>query len=76
MILATPANYRLGPGDAVYVEIYGASQKTVESTVSPDGTITIEGYGPVQVNGLTVSQANARLRSTVGSRYSSSQRPD
>ena len=73
MNIATPANYRLGPGDAVYVEIYGASQKTVESTVSPDGTITIEGYGPVQVNGLTVSQANARLRSTVGSRYSSSQ---
>lgn len=73
MNIATPSNYRLGPGDAVYVEIYGASQKSLESTVSPDGTITIEGYGPVQVSGLTVAQANARLRSTVGARYSSSQ---
>lgn len=72
MNIATPQNYRLGPGDAVYIDIYGASQKTVESTVSPDGFVTIEGFGPVQVSGLTVAQANARLRSTLGSRYSSS----
>lgn len=72
MNIATPQNYRLGPGDAVYVDIYGASQKTIESTVSPDGFVTIEGFGPVQVSGLTVAQANARLRSTLGARYSSS----
>ena len=73
MNIATPQNYRLGPGDAVFIDIYGASQKTVQSTVSPDGTVTIEGFGPVQVSGMTVSQANAHLRSTLGSRYSSSQ---
>ena len=72
MNIATPQNYRLGPGDAVIVDIYGASQKTIQSEVSPDGEINIEGYGPVQVSGLTVAQANARLRSTIGSRYSSS----
>ena len=72
MNIATPANYRLGPGDAVYIDIYGASQKSTQSTVSPDGDINIDGFGPVQVSGLTVAQANARLRSTLGSRYSSS----
>jgi protein involved in polysaccharide export with SLBB domain len=72
MNIATPQNYRLGPGDAVIIDIYGASQKTVNSTVSPDGDVTIEGFGPVQVSGLTVEQANARLRSTLGARYSSS----
>ena len=72
MNIATPQNYRLGPGDAVIIDIYGASQKTIQETVSPDGTVTIEGYGPVSISGLTVSQANARLRGTVGSRYSSS----
>ena len=72
MNIATPQNYKLGPGDAVFVDIYGASQKSAECTVSPDGFITIEGYGPVQVSGLTVAQANNRLRSTLGSRYSSS----
>ena len=72
MNIATPQNYRLGPGDAVIIDIYGASQKTIQSTVSPDGEVTIEGYGPVNVSGLTVAQANARLRNTVGSRYRSS----
>lgn len=72
MNIATPQDYRLGPGDAVFIDIYGASQNTIESTVSPDGTITIEGYGPVSVSGLTVAEANSRLRSTLGQRYSSS----
>lgn len=72
MNIATPQNYRLGPGDTVIIDIYGASQKTIQSTVSPDGEVTIEGYGPVNVSGLTVAQANARLRNTLGSRYRSS----
>lgn len=72
MNIATPQNYRLGPGDAVYIDIYGASQKTIESTVTPDGTVVIEGFGPVSVSGLTVAQANSRLRATLGARYSSS----
>ena len=72
MNIATPQNYRLGPGDAVIIDIYGASQRTIQSTVSPDGEVTIEGYGPVNVSGQTVAQANARLRNTLGSRYRSS----
>lgn len=72
MNIATPGNYRLGPGDAVIIDIYGASQKSNQYTVSPDGDVTIEGFGPVQVSGLTVAQANARLRQTLGSRYQSS----
>lgn len=72
MNIATPQNYRLGPGDAVNIDIYGASQKSEQTTVSPDGDVVIEGFGPVQVSGLTVAEANARLRTTLGSRYSSS----
>jgi len=72
MNIATPDNYVLGAGDAVLIDIYGASQKTVEATVSPDGFVVVEGYGPIQVAGLTVSQANSRIRSQLGARYSSS----
>ena len=72
MNIATPQNYRLGPGDAVFVDIYGASQKSIQATVTPDGTIVLEGFGPVDVSGLTVAQANARLKATLGARYSSS----
>ena len=72
MNIATPENYILGPGDAVLVEIYGASQRSIHETVSPDGFIVIEGFGPIQVSGLTVQQANSRVRSQLGARYSSS----
>jgi protein involved in polysaccharide export with SLBB domain len=72
MNLATPSRYVLGPGDVVVVEIYGASQKSMELTVSPEGEITVPGYGPIHVSGLSVESANARIRSTLGSRYSSS----
>lgn len=72
MNIATPQHYRLGPGDAVYIDIYGGSQKTVEAIISPDGNVTIEGYGPVQISGLTVDEANQKLRQTLGTRYASS----
>lgn len=72
MNIATPENYVLGPGDAVYVDVYGASNKSVETTVSPDGYINVEGFGLIYVSGLTVAQANARVKSELGKRYSSS----
>ncbi len=72
MNLATPQNYVLGPGDAIYIDVYGASQKTEEVTVSPDGYVVIEDFGPIQVSGLTVEQATARVRSQLGARYNSS----
>ena len=69
MNIATPDDYRLGPGDEVYIDVWGASQQRFECTVSPEGVINIENFGPVQVSGLTVAQTNARLRSTLGARY-------
>lgn len=72
MNIATPQNYVLGAGDEVSVDIYGASQKSADCTVSPDGDIVIEGYGPIHVGGLTVAAAKERLRATLGSRYQSS----
>ncbi len=72
MNIATPENYVLGPGDAVFIDIYGASQKSVQETVSPDGFVVIEDFGPILVAGLTISQANSRVRSQLGARYRSS----
>ena len=72
MNIATPQNYVLGPGDQVVIDIYGASQKSENLTVSPDGDITVPGYGPIHVAGLTVAGAQSKIRSTLGSRYASS----
>ena len=72
MNIATPQRYVLGPGDNVIIDVYGASQKTFNVVVSPDGEVTIEDFGPIKVSGLTVEQANAKVRSLLGTRYSSS----
>ena len=72
MQIATPQNYRLGPGDDVNVDIWGASQESVTETISPDGTITIEGVGVIHLAGLSVSQAKARLKQVLGPRYQGS----
>ena len=72
MNLATPQNYVLGPGDVVNVDVWGASQETVSETISPDGTITIDGIGVVQLGGLSVGQAKARLKRVLGPRYQGS----
>ena len=72
MNLATPQSYVLGPGDAVNVDIWGASQESVTETISPDGTITIEDIGVIKLGGLSVSQAKAKLKRVLGPRYQGS----
>lgn len=67
--IATPANYVLGAGDVVYIDVYGASQTTIEGTISPDGAIVVEEYGPLYLGGLTVEQACKRAKSKLGSIY-------
>lgn len=66
MAIAVPSNYVLGPGDEVIVDIYGDSQRSDKQKIAPDGSITLEHAGPVQLSGLTASQAqstiSARLR--------------
>ena len=73
MNIATPTNYVVGPGDKVFIDVYGASQKSEQLQVSPDGTVQATGYGPIHIGGLTVAQANARIKETLGSRYKSSE---
>ena len=71
--MATPANYRLGAGDVVIIDVWGASQETFQKTISPDGIVTIEGVGPIKLAGLSVSEATSRLRSQLGRYYSDCQ---
>ncbi len=71
--MPTPANYRLGPGDKVFIDVWGASQKSFEGTISPDGVIVIENVGPVKLSGMTVREATKKLRGVLGRYYSSSQ---
>lgn len=68
--LATPQDYRLGPGDEVIIDIWGASETTIRQVVSPEGNIQVSRFGPVQLNGLTVKEANAYLQRELSKIYS------
>ena len=67
--MATPANYRLGPGDNVIIDVWGASQQTIESQISPDGVVVVTGVGPIKLAGLSVQQATAAIRNKLGRYY-------
>lgn len=67
--IATPANYRMGPGDEVIIDIWGDSQTTIQETISPDGAIQVEGYGPLYLNGMTIKEANGYVQSELGRIY-------
>lgn len=68
--LATPQNYRLGPGDEVLIDIWGASQNTIQQVISPDGNIMVEDIGPVYLNGKTIQEADAYIKKVFSQIYS------
>ena len=70
--IPTPASYRLGAGDAVIIDVWGASQVTYENTVSPDGTVTLEDIGPLSLAGMTVAEANEYVKKQLARFYSGS----
>lgn len=66
---ATPKTYILGPGDMVYVDIYGQSEKYYEATVNPDGFVLLDNIGPVSVSGKTIEEATGIIKSRVSRFY-------
>ncbi len=68
--IATPTNYKLGPGDEVIINIWGASENTIRQTITPEGSIQVSGLGPVHLNGMTVREANAYLQREFAKIYS------
>ena len=68
--LATPQNYRLGPGDEVIIDIWGASQNTIQDVISPDGYIMVQDLGPVYLSGKTVKEADAYIKKVFSQIYS------
>lgn len=67
--IATPIDYQLGPGDEVIIDIWGASQATIQEKISPDGAIQVENLGPVYLNGMTIKQANRHIQNKFSEIY-------
>ncbi len=67
--LATPQNYRLGPGDEVIIDIWGNSEDHLRQTISPEGSIMISQLGPVYLNGKTIQDASKHIKNAFSSKY-------
>ncbi|MDE5807311.1 MAG: SLBB domain-containing protein, partial [Muribaculaceae bacterium] len=67
--MATPKNYRLGPGDEVIIDIWGAAEDHIRERISPEGSIMISKLGPVHLNGKTIDEANKYIRSLFARKY-------
>ena len=70
--IPTPADYTLGAGDKVIIDIWGASQQSIEGEISPDGYVVVSGFGPIKLSGLTVEAANELVKRTLGESYNGS----
>lgn len=69
MNIPTPTNYKLGAGDEVVIDIWGASQTTIRKTITPEGSVNIESLGPVFLSGMTIEQANEIVRRKLSNLY-------
>lgn len=73
---ATPQNYRLGPGDEVIIDIWGASEDHIRQVISAEGSIIIDQLGPVYLNGLSINEANNRIRELLAKKYAGVENDD
>lgn len=73
MNVATPSSYVLGTGDVVFIDVYGASQTSIEAEINPDGKIVVEDFGPIPLAGLSVDAAAKRVKSKLSKVYSDSE---
>ena len=60
-VAADAPEYRLGPGDAIRVQVFQNPDLTVEARVSEGGSISYPLIGLVRVGGLTLSAAEQRI---------------
>ena len=67
--LPTPTHYKLGAGDEIIIDIWGANQISIQQIISPDGAISIDNLGLVFLNGMTVKEATNYLRNELNKIY-------
>lgn len=63
--MPTPANYILAAGDEIIIDVWGASEMNLTATITPDGNITIPSLGLIYLNGLSIEQAESKIKSSL-----------
>ena len=69
LFIATPSDYRLGPGDELIINLYGASENTYSVKISRNGTLKIDKAAPIYLSGLSINSAKKRLVKSLSKLY-------
>jgi protein involved in polysaccharide export with SLBB domain len=60
-----PADYVVGPGDLLNVQLYGSQNRTLRLTVGRDGRLSFPELGPIDVTGKTFESVASDIESRV-----------
>src|SRR6056300_559160 len=53
LFVATPSDYRLGPGDELIINLFGASEITYSVQISRNGNVKFDKLAPIYLSGLS-----------------------
>jgi protein involved in polysaccharide export with SLBB domain len=67
--IPVPADYTMGPGDVLRIQLWGKENQNLELPVSRDGTISFPDSGPLSVAGLSFDEAREQIRTRVSEQY-------
>jgi protein involved in polysaccharide export with SLBB domain len=70
LFIATPSDYRLGPGDELIINLYGASENSYSVQISRNGTVKFDRLAPIYLSGLSINSAKLRLKNRLSKLYS------
>ena len=69
LFVATPGDYRLGPGDDLIINLFGASEITYSVQISRNGNVKFDKLAPVYLSGLSIRSASKRLKERLSKIY-------
>jgi protein involved in polysaccharide export with SLBB domain len=69
LFIATPNDYRLGPGDELIINLFGASENSYSVQISRNGTVKFDRLAPIYLSGLSINSAKVRLRNRLSKLY-------
>jgi protein involved in polysaccharide export with SLBB domain len=69
LFIATPSDYRLGPGDELIVNLFGASENSYSLEISRNGTVKLDRLAPIYLSGLSIPSAKSRLKNRLSKLY-------
>ncbi|HBY84623.1 MAG TPA: polysaccharide biosynthesis/export protein [Colwellia sp.] len=65
MDIAIPADYIIGPGDKISIQVFGKEKDELELTVNREGQIIFPAHGPFTVSGLSFNEMKRLLTARI-----------